>query len=472
MSSYNHFGCSCCGGPFNGGNCPGCSSVGSGDESVYDSNPYSYNDTPNFFNQPPQHQYETYSCEFCGGNPHPGFDCQTGNTLVFDQEVHIIVMIAKQGTCPSMIRVLVTIRTIVMTNIHSILRISNNSSTVVRSVEVPIRALIVKPGTSLENNRILEEMLRTQMLNSPVVLNEPEGSDDYTEVTYDKEQCLSDHYTAPVTPPAYTPSIQFLATMEPTNTFLMKHEFEVTSDSVLECDMPATTPLPPTDNGVADFDIDSPLGEYVVDFLMKNVDVAYSLLLLVPSCFAIFDLEPLSLSFNFVFTSEIFKSLSFCLDHLCRLAILCLNQHAHTLHHLESLITISLDRLDILKEDLFVYEHVVMNLTSAGMRHHHLHLYIYPEIKQLAIKRVDEYGFVIRPDLIQRISLTGFLAQIIRSSNADALDLPYLLVLITGASQSRQHVDTSLIHIESYKSPTKSLFDAGSSRISIFTVNT
>ncbi|GJY96030.1 hypothetical protein Tco_0512391 [Tanacetum coccineum] len=51
-------------------------------------------------------------------------------------------------------------------------------------------------------------------------------------------------------------------------------EFKVTSNSVLECDMPATTPLPPTDNGVVDFDIDSPLGEYVVDFLMKNVDVA------------------------------------------------------------------------------------------------------------------------------------------------------------------------------------------------------
>nr|GEX28066.1 ribonuclease H-like domain-containing protein [Tanacetum cinerariifolium] len=31
---------------------------------------------------------------------------------------------------------------------------------------------------------------------------------------------------------------------------------------------------------------------------------------LVPSCFAIFDLEPLSLSFDFVFSSEIFKSLS------------------------------------------------------------------------------------------------------------------------------------------------------------------
>ncbi|GJR96902.1 hypothetical protein Tco_0269076 [Tanacetum coccineum] len=85
MSSYNHFGCSWCGGPFNGGNCPSCSSVGSRNEFVYDPNPYSYNETPNFFNQPPQHQYETYSCEFCGGNSHPGFDCQTGNTPVFDQ---------------------------------------------------------------------------------------------------------------------------------------------------------------------------------------------------------------------------------------------------------------------------------------------------------------------------------------------------------------------------------------------------
>ncbi|GKB86200.1 hypothetical protein Tco_0958472 [Tanacetum coccineum] len=73
---------------------------------------------------------------------------------------------------------------------------------------------------------------------------------------------------------------------------------------------------------------------------------------LVPSCFVIFDLELLSLSFDFVFSSEIFKSLSLCLDCLCRLAILCLDQHAHTLHHIESLLTISLGRLDILKEDL------------------------------------------------------------------------------------------------------------------------
>ncbi|GJT52644.1 hypothetical protein Tco_0978801 [Tanacetum coccineum] len=64
---------------------------------------------------------------------------------------------------------------------------------------------------------------------------------------------------------------------------------------------------------------------------------------------------PLSLSFDFVFMPEIFKSLSFSLDRLCRLAILCLDQHAYTLYHLESLLTISLDRLDILKKDL-VYQ--------------------------------------------------------------------------------------------------------------------
>ncbi|GJQ99581.1 putative ribonuclease H-like domain-containing protein [Tanacetum coccineum] len=67
----------------------------------------------------------------------------------------------------------------------------------------------------------------------------------------------------------------------------------------------------------------------------------------------------------------------------------------------------------------------------------------------------------------RRTSLTGFPAQSIRSSNAIALDSPYLLVLITGTSQSRQHVDTSLIRLESRKSPTAELFDDDSGRISI-----
>ncbi|GJW92348.1 hypothetical protein Tco_0169901 [Tanacetum coccineum] len=60
--------------------------------------------------------------------------------------------------------------------------------------------------------------------------------------------------------------------------------------------------------------------------------------------------------------------------------------------------------------------------------------------------------------------MTGFPAQSIRSSNAIALDSSYLLVLIIRTSQSRQH--------ESRKLPTKSLFDVGSRRISIVTVNT
>ncbi|GJX28798.1 hypothetical protein Tco_0236877 [Tanacetum coccineum] len=68
---------------------------------------------------------------------------------------------------------------------------------------------------------------------------------------------------------------------------------------------------------------------------------------------------------------------------------------------------------------------------------------------------------------IQRISLTGFPAQSVGSSNTDVLDLPCLLVLIIGTSQSRQHVVTSLIHMESRKSPTAVLFDDDTGRISI-----
>ncbi|GJT19100.1 hypothetical protein Tco_0877806, partial [Tanacetum coccineum] len=72
---------------------------------------------------------------------------------------------------------------------------------------------------------------------------------------------------------------------------------------------------------------------------------------------------PLSLSFDFVFVSEIFKSLSFRLDRLFHLAILCLDQHAHTLHHLESLLIISLDRLDIFEGRSCISEFVRKSLS-------------------------------------------------------------------------------------------------------------
>ncbi|GJX36197.1 hypothetical protein Tco_0247754 [Tanacetum coccineum] len=90
------------------------------------------------------------------------------------------------------------------------------------------------------------------------------------------------------------------------------------------------------------------------------------------------------------FLSEIFKSLSFRLDRLCHIAILCLDQHAHTLHHLESLLTISLDRLDIFEGRSCISEFV--------------------------------RKFKESPDKVS--------AQSVGSSNTDVFDLP-VLVLIT-----------------------------------------
>ncbi|GJU59159.1 hypothetical protein Tco_1236925 [Tanacetum coccineum] len=45
---------------------------------VNDSNPNSFIDSPNFFNQPPHYsssQPQTYSCELCGNDAHYGYDC-------------------------------------------------------------------------------------------------------------------------------------------------------------------------------------------------------------------------------------------------------------------------------------------------------------------------------------------------------------------------------------------------------------
>nr|GEV05766.1 putative ribonuclease H-like domain-containing protein [Tanacetum cinerariifolium] len=68
-------GCSYCGGPFNDGNCSSCSIVGAKNEFVHDPNPYPYNNTPDFYDQPPQYHIETYSCELCGNDSHYGYDC-------------------------------------------------------------------------------------------------------------------------------------------------------------------------------------------------------------------------------------------------------------------------------------------------------------------------------------------------------------------------------------------------------------
>ncbi|GJT35103.1 retrovirus-related pol polyprotein from transposon TNT 1-94 [Tanacetum coccineum] len=73
------------------------------------------------------------------------------------------------------------------------------------------------------------------------------------------------------------------------------------------------------------------------------------------------------------------------------------------------------------------HEHEVLNLDSAGTRLQRRHLYL-----KINVSDKQQIQF-------KRVSLTGFPAQSVRSSNAIALDSLYLLVLITGASQSRQH---------------------------------
>ncbi|GJT21235.1 hypothetical protein Tco_0891172 [Tanacetum coccineum] len=156
-----------------------------------------------------------------------------------------------------------------------------------------------------ENNRILEEILRTQEANSPVDVKEHEASDDYTEVTYDKEQCLSDHYTALVTHLAYTPTPPVLATKEPLDTFLIgdevistiperendkfikssvddlvliPRESELTLDSTdLECSMPIDPPLPCTDVlGDTIVDIDLPFGENLDTFSTGDREIDFN----------------------------------------------------------------------------------------------------------------------------------------------------------------------------------------------------
>ncbi|GJX54523.1 hypothetical protein Tco_0282892 [Tanacetum coccineum] len=144
------------------------------------------------------------------------------------------------------------------------------------------------------------------MPNSPVVLKEPEGSDDYTKVTLNEEQCLCDHYTTSVTPPPLvytTPTC--LATMEPLDTFLMGgevistilerendefikfsvdnlfpvlREYELTLDSTdLECSMPIDPPLSCTDFlGDTIVDIDLPFGEHLDTFSMGDREIDFN----------------------------------------------------------------------------------------------------------------------------------------------------------------------------------------------------
>ncbi|GJW48680.1 hypothetical protein Tco_0080326 [Tanacetum coccineum] len=57
---------------------------GAGNEFVHDPNPFPYDNTPEFYDQPPQPQYESYSCELCGNDAHYGYDCPPQLPLIKD----------------------------------------------------------------------------------------------------------------------------------------------------------------------------------------------------------------------------------------------------------------------------------------------------------------------------------------------------------------------------------------------------
>ncbi|GJX89316.1 hypothetical protein Tco_0341330 [Tanacetum coccineum] len=68
--------------------------------------------------------------------------------------------------------------------------------------------------------------------------------------------------------------------------------------------------------------------------------------------------------------------------------------------------------------------------------------------------------------------LTASNAQVEFKESPGRVSLAALAFSLPERLKQTNSFDTSLIHIESRKSPTKSLIDVGSRRISIFTVNT
>ena len=75
-------------------------------------------------------------------------------------------LIVKQGTRLSMSRFRVTIKILVMTNIHMIYRVSRSSFTVVNYVEVLTIALIAKLGTRLSMSILLMIIMTHPVLNN------------------------------------------------------------------------------------------------------------------------------------------------------------------------------------------------------------------------------------------------------------------------------------------------------------------
>ncbi|GJT77956.1 hypothetical protein Tco_1044681 [Tanacetum coccineum] len=74
-----------CEGPLKGVFCLFCNSR---DENsfIYDSNPNSFDNPPDFSYHPPQPQYDTYFCELCGNDAHYGYDCPPQVPFVYNPD--------------------------------------------------------------------------------------------------------------------------------------------------------------------------------------------------------------------------------------------------------------------------------------------------------------------------------------------------------------------------------------------------
>ncbi|GKF24622.1 hypothetical protein Tco_0076944, partial [Tanacetum coccineum] len=237
---------------------------------VYEPNPSNNYDFLSF-DQPPQYHIDNSQqfnyCEHCGG-PHYESDCQTGN--VFYEHAPYDNHDSFSFDQPSQLRPPQPL------SLSELKR--REMITFMIESQIQFDKTQKKSNMEFQNelNRLQEMMnLRNSNQDPPVDLYDLKGSDKGDNNMVDS------------------------LTMEPSDTLLMgdkvisttperendefikssvddlvpiPRESKVTSDSNFECDMP--TPLPTTDVREEDFDINSPLGEYVVDFLMENVDVA------------------------------------------------------------------------------------------------------------------------------------------------------------------------------------------------------
>ncbi|GJU92961.1 hypothetical protein Tco_1317717 [Tanacetum coccineum] len=172
---------------------------------------------------------ETYSCEFYGGRPHHDFDCQIGNMLVYEQ---VPCNNQNFGFDQYPYYSLIPPQCEVCGGSHYSSDCQTRNSLVYEpnpcnnydltyfdqppqyhTDDLPPQDLDLKKiidDLKLQMNETMELIHeRYQIHEPPISFDEPEGSNDDTEMIFDKEQFLRQQSTAQVIPPslAYTPPL-------------------------------------------------------------------------------------------------------------------------------------------------------------------------------------------------------------------------------------------------------------------------